>query len=151
LAELAATRWPAGSMGTFAPERFTSAVYREHASGKTRLSGARAVLEYFHVPDANQRAAEYAEEKQRRLEQLIEAAEFAAFPDALRFVVALRAHGVRMAAASSSRNANRFMERIRVDGRAADTLLAVFDANVSGRELPAGKPDPEIFLLAARE
>ena len=32
------------------------------------------------------------------------------------------------------------------DGR---TLLAVFDADLSGRDVPRGKPDPALFLLAA--
>src|SRR5690348_2945366 len=32
------------------------------------------------------------------------------------------------------------------DGR---TLLSIFDANLSGRDVPRGKPDPAIFLLAA--
>src|SRR5437867_365439 len=73
LAEVATTHWGSGSSGTFAPERFTSAVYQEHVAGKARMSGARAVLDYFRVPDAEQRAAEYARHKQRRLELLLEA------------------------------------------------------------------------------
>jgi beta-phosphoglucomutase-like phosphatase (HAD superfamily) len=56
---------------------------------------------------------------------------------------------MRLAVASSSKNANAMMERIRLDFGC--TLLAVFDANVCGRELERGKPDPAIFLLAARE
>src|SRR2546423_162909 len=39
LAEVATTQWGSGSTGTFAPERFTSAVYQEHVAGKARLSG----------------------------------------------------------------------------------------------------------------
>jgi len=163
LAEVATTHWGSGSSGTFAPERFTSAVYQEHVAGKARMSGARAVLDYFRVPDADRRAAEYARHKQRRLELLLEAGDFLAFPDALRFVLALRARGFLLAVASSSKNANRFMERIRLDlfardegrpdgdARPGETLLQLFDANVCGRELRAGKPDPEIFVLAARE
>jgi beta-phosphoglucomutase-like phosphatase (HAD superfamily) len=34
--------------------------------------------------------------------------------------------------------------------RAGTTLLDLFDANVCGADLPRGKPDPEIFLAAAR-
>jgi len=31
------------------------------------------------------------------------------------------------------------------------TLLQIFDVNVCGRDLPRGKPDPDIFILAAAE
>ena len=46
---------------TWSPEAFTPQVYQEEVSGKPRLSGARAALEYFHVPDEQGlRLAEYA-------------------------------------------------------------------------------------------
>jgi beta-phosphoglucomutase-like phosphatase (HAD superfamily) len=62
LAELMATDWRChASRSSYAPERFTTAVHQARVAGKPRLSGARAVLEYFGVPDAEQRAAEYAE------------------------------------------------------------------------------------------
>jgi beta-phosphoglucomutase len=55
--------------------------------------------------------------------------------------------GLRLAAASSSKNAGLMLEQIRVD--AADRrLLDVFAADLSGRDLGRGKPDPEIFLAA---
>jgi trehalose/maltose hydrolase-like predicted phosphorylase/beta-phosphoglucomutase-like phosphatase (HAD superfamily) len=143
-----------GSNGTSASERFTSAVYQEHVAGKPRLSGARAVLDQLGISDAEGRAPEYARHKQRRLEHLIDAGEFVAFPDGLRFVLALRRRGFRLAAASSSMNANRFLAGIRMPDTPVDraeTLLDVFDANVCGRELVRGKPHPDIFLLAAEE
>jgi HAD superfamily hydrolase (TIGR01509 family) len=133
---------------TVPPDAFTTAVYQEHVAGKARLAGARAVLEYFHLPDADTLAEEYARRKQQRLEELIAAGEFTAFDDALRFVTALHARGIRLAAASSSKNANAIMERIRLDGA---SLLDVFTANVSGRDVPHGKPHPDLFLLAAAE
>ena len=36
---------------TWSPAAFTPHVYQTQMSGKPRLSGARAALEYFHVPD----------------------------------------------------------------------------------------------------
>ena len=91
----------------------------------------------------------YAERKQKRLEELIHAGSVAAFPDALRFVQAIGALGWPMAVASSSKNANQMMRQIHLDsGR---SLLDVFSVNVCGRDLRQGKPNPEIFLLAAAE
>ncbi len=156
--DLMATKWRA--VGSYRPEQFTTAVYQEYIAGKPRLSGARAALEYFHVPDAERRSLEYAEQKQRRLEELIEVGEFVAFPDALRFALALRERGFRLGAASSSKNANLFLARIQLDAsaqaaRAAEQpferLFDIFDANVCGRDLPHGKPHPMIFSLAAEE
>ena len=150
---------------TWSPHAFTSRVYEEQMSGKPRLSGARAALEYFHVPDDEEehRLLEYAERKQAMVVRLIEAGDFTAYPDALRFIIAVKDAGLRVAAASSSKNAELFLRKIRLDSFAAQhgissatlrpglTLLDYFDADVSGRDFAHGKPDPEMFLTAAHE
>jgi beta-phosphoglucomutase len=131
------------------PERLTTELYQAHIAGKPRLSGALAILEALGVADAKQRAFVYAECKQKRVEELIDAGDFAAFPDAIRFVQAVQALGWPMAVASSSHNANQMMQQIHLEtGR---SLLEMFTVNVCGRDLPRGKPDPDIFLLAAAE
>jgi beta-phosphoglucomutase-like phosphatase (HAD superfamily) len=148
---------------TWSPEAFTPRVYQQVMSGKPRMSGALAALEYFHVPDAAERVELYADRKQSMIIELIKAGEFEAYPDALRFVLAVRDAGVPMAAASSSKNADLFLERIRLDTFAEQqglkydfvrpglTLLDFFDADISGRDFAQGKPHPEIFLTGARE
>ena len=150
---------------TWSPEAFTSRVYETQMSGKPRLAGARAALEYFHVPDDEEehRLLEYAERKQEMVVRLIEAGDFTAYPDALRFIIAVKDAGLRVAAASSSKNANLFLRQIRLDSfaeeqgissstlRPAMTLLDYFDANVSGRDFAHGKPHPDMFLAAAEE
>ena len=148
---------------TWSPEAFTSRVYEEQMSGKPRMSGARAALDYFHVPDADRRAAEYAQRKQEILVRLIDAGEFTAYPDALRFAIAVKDAGLRIADASSSKNARLFLRQIRLDTfaqrhgisspslRPGLSLLDYFDADLSGRDFAHGKPDPEIFLTAAHE
>lgn len=148
----------------WSPGAFTSQVYQEEMSGKPRLSGARAALEYFHVPDDDGlRLAEYAALKQEMVVRLIEAGDFTAYPDALRFIIGVKDTGIRIAAASSSKNAKLFLGKIRLDTFAQQqeitsaslhpglTLLDFFDADVSGRDFAHGKPDPEMFLAAARE
>jgi beta-phosphoglucomutase-like phosphatase (HAD superfamily) len=150
---------------TWSPEAFTSRVYEQQMSGKPRLSGARAAFEYFHIPDDEEehRLLEYAEHKQQMVVRLIEAGDFTAYPDALRFIIAVKEAGLRVAAASSSKNANLFLRQIRLDTFAEQhgissptlrpglTLLEYFDADVSGRDFAHGKPDPEMFLTAADE
>jgi beta-phosphoglucomutase len=129
------------------PARFTTAFYQAQVAGKPRLAGALAALEGLGVPDAASLAPAYAEAKQALIDRLVEAGEFEAFPDALRFVAALDMAGLKLALASSSKNAEAMLRQLELpDGR---TLLSVFDADLSGREVPRGKPDPALFLLAA--
>jgi beta-phosphoglucomutase len=150
LADLMATDWHASATATrYTPAGLTTAVYQEYVAGKARLDGATALLEYFGVPRAAQRAVTLAERKQAMIDALIERGEFEAFPDAVRLVLALRARRVALAVASSSKNANRFMAGVRLNS--GETLRDVFDANVCGRALAHGKPAPDIFLLAAKE
>ena len=52
--------------------------------------------------------------------ELIGAGEFTAFPDALRFVLAVRAAGIPLAAASSSKNANLMLRQVRLDSFAEE-------------------------------
>jgi beta-phosphoglucomutase-like phosphatase (HAD superfamily) len=148
---------------SYAPDRFTPQVYQEVMSGKPRFSGAQAALEYFGVPDAERRAKTYGDRKQVLLIELIEAGEFTAYPDALRFIIAVKDAGIPVAAASSSKNAGLFLRKIRLDSFADEhkiasrhvtpglSLLDFFDADISGRDFAQGKPHPEIFLTAAHE
>ncbi|MGH9278328.1 MAG: HAD family hydrolase [Acidimicrobiales bacterium] len=148
---------------TWAPEAFTPALYQERISGKPRMSGARAALDYFGVPDAGQRVHEYAERKQAMVDRLIDAGDFTAYPDALRFLIAAKDAGMQVAAASSSKNAGAFLRQIDLDRFTRDagisspsvrpglSLLEIFDQDVSGRDFAHGKPHPEMFLTAAQE
>ena len=99
-------------------------------------------------------AERYAAVKQEHLIKLMEAGEFTAYPDAIRFVLATKAAGIPIAAASSSKNADLLLRQVRLDDYVAEkglALLDLLDADVSGRDLPRGKPDPMIFLVAAEE
>lgn len=164
LRELMETDWSeVRGQTTYAPERFTSQVYQQVVSGKPRMDGALAALEYFHVPQAQTRIQAYAGRKQQMVLELIAAGEFTAFPDALCFVLAVRAAGIALATASSSKNASLMLRQVRLDAFAQErrldydfvrpglSLLEIFDVDVSGRDLAHGKPDPEIFLGAAAE
>src|SRR6516165_10889576 len=166
LRELMETEWSdIRDRTTWSPEAFTPRVYEEKMSGKPRMSGARAAFEYFHIPDDEDehRLLAYAQRKQSMVVELIEAGDFTAYPDALRFIIAVKDAGLRVAAASSSKNAKLFLRKIRLDTFAQEqgitsasvrpglTLLDYFDADVSGRDFAHGKPNPEMFLTAAHE
>lgn len=93
------TKPRAASVGTQAPSAWT--VVWRMADGDCVADAPRHRLGRGDLgPDG------IAARKQRMIEELIEAREFTAFPDAVRFIHAVRAKGVRLAVASSSKNAN---------------------------------------------
>ena len=148
---------------SWSSDAFTPEVYQTVMSGMPRYAGAEAALKYFDVPDAEERTQEYGDMKQKMIVELIEASQFYAYPDALRFILAVKDAGLKIAAASSSKNANDFLERVRLDEFVEEeglehefvepgyTLLDILDVNVSGRDFEEGKPHPMIFLTAAEE
>jgi beta-phosphoglucomutase len=140
--------WREALTGYADPARFTTEFYQSRVAGKPRRDGAQATLEGLGVADAAARAPEYAATKQALIDRLIAEGSFEAFPDAVRFAVALRAAGLRLALASSSKNVAAMLRRLTLpDG---STLLSAFDADLSGTDVPRGKPDPALFLLAAQ-
>ena len=64
-------------------------------------------------------------------------------PGAADTLNALRRMGVKTAVASSSENATGILRQLKMD--------ALLDAIVDGSQIQQGKPDPEAFLLAARQ
>ncbi|KQO91804.1 HAD family hydrolase [Methylobacterium sp. Leaf90] len=140
--------WREALAGFADPAGFTTAFYQAHVAGKPRLEGARATLERLGDAEVAAHTAAFAERKQAVIDRLIAEDRFVAFPDAIRLAVALRDTGLRIVLASSSKNADAMLARVILpDGR---TLRSLFDADVSGRDVPRGKPDPTLFLLAAK-
>jgi beta-phosphoglucomutase len=140
--------WREALAGFANPAQFTTEFYQAHVAGKPRLNGARATLDGLGVPDAAARAPDYARKKQALIDRLIAEGSFEAFPDAVQFATALHAAGLRLALASSSKNVTAMLRRLSApDGR---PLLSLFDADLSGTDVPRGKPDPALFLLAAK-
>ena len=64
------------------------------------------------------------------------------FPGVKPLLVALRARGIKVALASASKNAQTVIQVLHIQHE--------FDAVVDGTMVTHSKPDPEIFLLAAR-
>lgn len=90
---------------------------------------------------AGQRAAFAARKDARYRELLSRLSPADIAPGALRLLSELRAAGVPVAIASSSRNALTILGRI--------GLADAFDAVTDGTRIAHSKPDPEVFLLAA--
>ncbi|HEY2050442.1 MAG TPA: HAD-IA family hydrolase [Caulobacteraceae bacterium] len=139
--------WREALAGYADPEGFTTAFYQAYVAGRPRLDGARSALEHLGVVDADRLAPAYAETKQALIDELIDHGDFEAFPDAVRLADSLHKSGVKLALASSSKNAEAMLRKLALpDG---SPLLSAFDADLSGHDVPRGKPDPALFQLAA--
>lgn len=146
---------------SYSPGKFTTELYQELISGKPRFQGAKSALDYFGIKDPdNTFANEYCEFKQTVFLEKIKNGEFNVFNDALFFLITVKSNGAKIAAASSSKNANLILEKIDLKDFAAKnlphfsfsgptSLFSVFDGNVCGMDLYQGKPNPEIFIKAA--
>jgi beta-phosphoglucomutase len=66
-----------------------------------------------------------------------------AIPGVIDFIRQLRSEGVKIALGSASKNATFILEKLEI--------LALFDAIVDGTRTTKGKPDPQVFLLAAED
>jgi len=139
--------WREALDGIADPARFTTALYQAEVAGKPREAGALAGLRALGIPDAERLAPGYAIAKQKRLEALIQRGAVPPYPDGLRFADRLLELGWKLAAASSSKNANAMMQLVSLPSGTA--LLDAFAANVCGQDVKHGKPAPDLLLLAA--
>ncbi|WP_228980283.1 HAD family phosphatase [Streptomyces sp. DH12] len=120
--------------------------YPRYVDGRSRRDGAAAFLASRGLPAGPTLVERVAADKERRFTARLRGRPVDAYPGTVRLLRALRDDGVPMAAASASRHAREVLAGAR--------LLDLFDALVDGVEaarlgLP-GKPDPALFLEAAR-
>ena len=141
--------WRTALVDQGAKARFTTAFYQANVAGRSRLDGAHATLQTLSAAHSEDDVINYAAAKQRELEALIRKGGVQAFPDALRFVSASLALGLPLAVASASKNADAMLSAVL--GANGESLATAFSVKVCGRDLRHGKPDPEIFLIAANE
>ncbi|MEU6577555.1 HAD-IA family hydrolase [Streptomyces sp. NPDC046805] len=120
--------------------------YLRYVDGRSRLDGAAAFLASRGLAPSSEAVRAVAAEKERLFTEQLRAQGVRAYPGSVRLVRALRGAGVPVAAASASRHAR---ELLTLAG-----VLDLFDALVDGGEAArlglAGKPQPDLFLEAAR-
>ncbi|MBE0554874.1 MAG: beta-phosphoglucomutase family hydrolase [Rhodobacteraceae bacterium] len=116
---------------------FDDQVYHDKVDGRRRFDGAQAVM----VDAPPDRVSAAAARKDAYFLTQIEQGQFRVFADTLDFLRACRAEGIALATASSSRNVRLVLEKAGIAGE--------FAAIVGGDDVSNGKPDPDIFLLAA--
>jgi beta-phosphoglucomutase len=118
---------------------FTMKDYLGKVDGRPRLEGAAAILTELG-PEEIKKAGDV---KQGYYLELLENDPIEIFKSSVKIIKELKKRGLRLAAASSSKNAVRILKKIK--------LYDIFEVNVSGADFEKGKPDPEIFLTAAKK
>lgn len=116
---------------------FDEHVYHAKVDGRPREDGVRAVM----VDAGEEQVLSAARRKESYFLELIDRGGLKVFDGSIVFLDACRALGYHLATASSSRNVRQVLERA--------GLVEYFGAIVGGDDVQRGKPDPDIFLMAA--
>lgn len=115
----------------------------EKLRGFSRMESLNIILENAGRIYAEQEKVVLAERKNDIYKELLENLRpDDILPGVLSFLQKLKELNLRMAIGSSSKNAKYILEKI--------GLSSAFDAVADGNGIQRSKPDPEVFLLAAR-
>ncbi|TVR85636.1 MAG: beta-phosphoglucomutase [Spirochaetaceae bacterium] len=118
--------------------------FNNNLRGVSRMKSLELMLEHngLDLPeDEKNRLADRKNEYYKELLQRINESDL--YPGAVGFVKKVRELGLKTALASSSKNAQAVLVAL--------DLEPLFDAVVTGNDITRSKPDPEIFLLAAKK
>ena len=116
---------------------FTFDMYKQKVDGIPRNDGARAILTDLS-PDELTKAAT---RKQDYFLEFLNKEEIPRYDSTINLFWDLKEAGIQVAVISSSKNCPDILKRIGIYDR--------LDAVVSGFDITKGKPDPQIFLMAA--
>jgi len=115
----------------------------ERLKGVSRARSLEIILELGGKTLAEEDKAKAAEKKNGwYLEYIQDLTPKELLPEVVPFLTYLRAHGVKLSLGSASKNAAAILDRL--------AISALFDAVVHGAHVSKAKPDPEIFLTAAK-
>ncbi|WP_256081190.1 beta-phosphoglucomutase [Massilia sp. YIM B04103] len=118
--------------------------FNEHLKGIDRMGSLELILASSRRSYSPEEKLALADEKNEHYKELIATMSPAdLLPGAVQALDACRAAGLRIGLASVSRNAFTVLDRLGIRGK--------FDYVVDAATIAKGKPDPEIFLKAARE
>ena len=116
---------------------FTFDDYKAKVDGIPRCDGAKAILKGRSEAEIEKAAAK----KQVYFVELIESEDVPVYPSSVDLIKELKSHDKKIAVASSSRNCKRILQQTKI--------IHLADAIVDGTDLTHGKPDPQIFQMAA--
>lgn len=116
----------------------------EKLKGVSRMQSLQIILDIGRIDISNERKEALATRKNEWFVEYVEAMKpDEIFPGVKQLLTALRKKGIKVALASSSKNAPRVVELLHIQN--------LFDVIVDGSMIIDTKPDPEIFLLTAQK
>lgn len=139
----------------FADYDFTPADYLAHVDGRPRYDGVQTFLRSRGVElpwghpsnePGDDTICAMGNRKNATFNAVLERDGIAPYPGTMRVIDALDTAGVPSAIVSSSRNARAVLDAARI----TDRFATVVDGTTAAEEGLAGKPDPAMFLAAAR-
>ena len=119
-------------------KEFSMKDYEDKVDGIPRMDGARAILTDISEEELNKAAAK----KQGYFSNFLEEEGVNVYDTSVQSIKELRRNGVKIAVISSSRNCPDILRKT--------GLYSFIDVEINGRMIVRGKPDPWIFLEAAK-
>lgn len=118
---------------------FTFEEYKQKVDGIPRYDGARAIL--TDLPEDEVHKA--GDRKQSYFRELLDKADIPRYDSTISLINELLSGGIHVAVISSSKNCPDILKKI--------GLYEKLNAVISGKDITKGKPDPQIFLMAAEK
>ena len=116
----------------------------ERLKGVSRMQSLQIILDLGKINLAKDRKESLADRKNEWFVEYIEAMKPGEiFPGVTQLITSIKKKGIKVALASSSKNAPRVIELL--------GIVKLFDAVVDGSMIVDTKPDPEIFMLTAQK
>ena len=116
---------------------FTFEDYKEKVDGIPRIDGARAIL--TDVSDEELKKA--SDKKQGYLLEYLRTEKIPVYNGTVDMIKSIKKSSLKVGAISSSKNCLDILKRVK--------LADLFDVIITGNDITKGKPDPEVFFMAA--
>lgn len=111
--------------------------YKNRVDGIPRIDGARAILGNLSARELDKAAAK----KQGYFLKFLDKEKIKVYHSSVELIEKLRENSVKRGVISSSKNCRHILERV--------VLVDLFDVIITGNDIKKGKPEPDVFLLAA--
>ena len=118
---------------------FTFEDYKEKVDGIPRMDGARAILTKLSQEELEKAATK----KQSYFLEFLNSDSVDAYRSTINLIDGLKSKNVKVAVISSSKNCKYILDKIK--------LTPKLDAIITGNDITKGKPDPQVFLMAAEK
>jgi len=133
---------------------FTTEEYNKLASGISRDQAVKNIFKHFGIRCTKAKMDTLYKKKQEVTDEYINKNRISLYGSTLRFILAARHLGLKVAVASSSKNAGKILNKSMIKEYVIyhedKTVSHLFEHIISGTVQP-GKPSPDIFLKAAKK